>query len=62
MLKALIFDMDGTLVHSDPVHLRAFAEILGPEGVAIDDELYRRAIIGRTNESILRLLPDRSVS
>ena len=37
MLKALIFDMDGTLVHSDPVHLRAFAEVLGPEGVAIDD-------------------------
>lgn len=63
MLKALIFDMDGTLVHSDPVHLRAFAEVLGPEGVAIDDALYRRAIIGRTNELIFAaLLPDRSVS
>ena len=35
MLNALIFDMDGTLVHSDPVHLRAFAEVLGPEGVEI---------------------------
>jgi beta-phosphoglucomutase len=58
MLKALIFDMDGTLVHSDPVHLQAFAEILEPEGITIDDELYRTAIIGHTNESIFAsLLP-----
>jgi HAD superfamily hydrolase (TIGR01509 family) len=63
MLKALIFDMDGTLVHSDPVHLRAFAEVLGPEGVAIDEEIYRNTIIGRTNESIFAtLLPDHSVA
>ncbi len=58
MLKALIFDMDGTLVHSDPVHLQAFAEILGPEGIMIDEELYRSSIIGHTNESIFAsLLP-----
>lgn len=58
MLKALIFDMDGTLVHSDPVHLRAFAEILGPEGIMIDEEMYRSSIIGRTNEAIFAsLLP-----
>jgi len=63
MLRALIFDMDGTLVHSDPVHLRAFAEVLGPEGIVIDDELYRNAIIGHTNESIFAsLLPHRSVA
>jgi beta-phosphoglucomutase len=63
MLKALIFDMDGTLVHSDPVHLQAFAEVLGPEGVEIDDDLYRRAIVGHTNESIFAtLLPERSIS
>ncbi|KAB0266003.1 HAD family hydrolase [Microvirga brassicacearum] len=62
-LKALIFDMDGTLVHSDPVHLRAFAEVLGPEGVSIDDEVYRNTIIGRTNESIFAtLLPGRPVT
>jgi len=62
MLKALIFDMDGTLVHSDPVHLRAFAEVLRPEGVAIDEHVYRSTIIGRTNESIFAsLLPHRSV-
>jgi len=58
MLKALIFDMDGTLVHSDPVHLEAFAEVLKDEGVAIDEEIYRSKIIGRTNEAIFAsLLP-----
>jgi beta-phosphoglucomutase len=58
MLKALIFDMDGTLVHSDPVHLEAFAEVLRPEGVAINEEIYRSTIIGRTNEAIFAsLLP-----
>ena len=58
MLKALIFDMDGTLVHSDPVHLEAFAEVLKAEGVAITEEIYRSQIIGRTNEAIFAsLLP-----
>ena len=58
MLKALIFDMDGTLVHSDPVHLEAFAAVLKDEGVAIDEEIYRSKIIGRANEAIFAsLLP-----
>jgi beta-phosphoglucomutase len=58
MLKALIFDMDGTLVHSDPVHLKAFAEVLKAEGVDINEEIYRSKIIGRTNEAIFAsLLP-----
>jgi beta-phosphoglucomutase len=58
MLKALIFDMDGTLVHSDPVHLEAFAEVLKAEGVDITEEIYRTSIIGHTNEAIFAsLLP-----
>ncbi|QFU15576.1 HAD family hydrolase [Microvirga thermotolerans] len=62
MLKALIFDMDGTLVHSDPIHLQAFVEVLGPEGVVIDDVVFRNSIIGHTNESIFAtLLPNHSV-
>lgn len=62
MLKALIFDMDGTLVHSDPVHLQAFVEVLSPEGVTVDEHVYRSTIIGRTNESIFAtLLPHRTV-
>lgn len=62
MLKALIFDMDGTLVHSDPVHLQAFAEILTPEGVTVDEHVYRSSIVGYTNEAIFAaLLPHRNV-
>lgn len=61
MLKALIFDMDGTLVHSDPVHLRAFASVLAPEGIMIDEAVYKNSIVGRTNEAIFAsLLPHRS--
>ncbi|MBM6596739.1 HAD family hydrolase [Microvirga pudoricolor] len=62
MLKALIFDMDGTLTHSDPVHLQAFARILAPEGVTIDETIYRSTIIGRTNDAIFAsLLPHKTV-
>ena len=58
MLKALIFDMDGTLADSDPVHLRAFAEFLAPFGVTVDEEVYRSTISGRTNALIFAdLLP-----
>jgi HAD superfamily hydrolase (TIGR01509 family) len=58
-LKALIFDMDGTLTDSDPIHRLAFAEALAPHGLALSEERYRSAISGRTNAEIGRLLfPD----
>jgi HAD superfamily hydrolase (TIGR01509 family) len=61
MLKALIFDMDGTLADSDPVHLQAFADFLAPFGVTVDEETYRTTISGRSNALIFAdLLPDHS--
>jgi HAD superfamily hydrolase (TIGR01509 family) len=44
--RLLIFDFDGTLVDSSPLHARAFAETFAPHGVAID---YPR-IAGMTTE------------
>lgn len=57
-LKALVFDMDGTLADTDPVHLRAFERYLAPHGVTVDEEVYRAKIAGRTNAQIFEgLLP-----
>jgi beta-phosphoglucomutase len=51
-LGALVFDMDGTLADSDPVHLLAFRELLAAHGIPMDEETYRRRLSGRTNEAI----------
>jgi len=34
--RLLIFDLDGTLVDSSPLHARAFEETFAPHGVAVD--------------------------
>ena len=61
MLKALIFDMDGTLADSDPFHLRAFAEFLAPFGLTVDEDVFRTSISGKSNSLIFeKLLPDHS--
>jgi HAD superfamily hydrolase (TIGR01509 family) len=50
---SLLFDLDGTLVDSDALHLRAFKEILRGSGVDIDEAYYRSRIAGRPNNRIL---------
>jgi HAD superfamily hydrolase (TIGR01509 family) len=40
MLRAIIFDMDGVICDSEPLHMKAFQEILQGEGVAITDQEY----------------------
>ncbi len=39
-LRAVIFDMDGVLVHSSGIHSRAFEEVLKPLGVPFDYSEY----------------------
>ena len=58
-LKALLFDMDGTLVDSDPIHIAVFIDFLGERGVVIDEADYMARIHGRLNADIFRdFLPD----
>lgn len=60
-MPALLFDLDGTLVHSDPAHFQAWREILAQHHVALDEDAYRRRISGRTNPEIVQsLLPELS--
>lgn len=53
MLKAVIFDLDGTLTDSDKVHFRVFQELFDKRGIEIDKTLYKNKISGRQNAAIV---------
>jgi HAD superfamily hydrolase (TIGR01509 family) len=58
MLKALLFDLDGTLANTDPIHRVIWQEVLKPHGYEVDEAFYQQRISGRLNEDIVRdLLP-----
>ncbi|GAB5603199.1 HAD family phosphatase [Thermus sp. FJN-A] len=54
MLRALLFDLDGTLADTDPLHLLAWREVLRPYGLEVDPDFYRARISGRLNPEIVR--------
>ena len=45
-LRAVLFDHDGTLVDSEPVHHRIWNQVLDPYRVAIPEDLYQRHYAG----------------
>ena len=56
---ALLFDLDGTLIFSDPLHRAVFADVLAPWGVEVTEAVYARHIHGRLNADIFAdLAPD----
>lgn len=40
MIKSLIFDFDGVVVDSEPLHFRVFQQVLKEEGIDLSEELY----------------------
>ncbi|HUI42354.1 MAG TPA: HAD family phosphatase [Terriglobia bacterium] len=52
---AVIFDMDGVLIDSNPYHLAKWAEFLGERGVPFDPEKLPDQILGQRNDAALRL-------
>jgi HAD superfamily hydrolase (TIGR01509 family) len=63
MLKGLLFDLDGTLANTDPLHLQIWQSLLRPYGYEIDLAFYQRHISGRLNADILaNLLPQLDAS
>lgn len=62
-LEAILFDIDGTLCDSDPIHCNAFREKLLEigynNGVPITEDFFVEKISGRHNDDIARaLFPD----
>jgi HAD superfamily hydrolase (TIGR01509 family) len=62
MISAILFDLDGTLVNSDPVHFITWQEVLSPFDISIDRTFYQKHISGRLNAEIVRdILPQLSL-
>ncbi len=51
---ALLFDLDGTLIDSMPLHHAAWARWFAQQGLPFEEEGFFEATAGRTNDEILR--------
>lgn len=58
-MRAVLFDFDGVLVDSEPLHYRAFRECLVPEGIALTSEEYTRTYVGYDDWTALRIALER---
>jgi beta-phosphoglucomutase len=45
-LHAIIFDFDGVIANSEPLHLRAFQDVLSTEGVSLSEQEYYARYLG----------------
>ncbi|MBD2252520.1 HAD family hydrolase [Nostoc parmelioides] len=61
MLTAILFDLDGTIVNTDPIHYQAWQQMLCKYNIEIDEKFYKSRISGRLNPEIVKdILPELS--
>ncbi len=60
--RALLFDMDGTIVHNMPTHNQSWKDTLEEAGVHVDVDEFNRVSVGKTNREILRLMIGSDIS
>ncbi|MCZ2155724.1 MAG: HAD family phosphatase [Bryobacterales bacterium] len=58
-ISAVLFDFDGVLVDSEPIHHEAWSVALSPFGITIDDETYRQHFIGIEDYGAIRWVASR---
>ncbi len=59
MIRALLFDLDGTMIDSDPHHLAVFSELFAERGREIDGAFFAEHLQGRLNADIFgEFFPD----
>jgi|ERR1051326_2829771 HAD superfamily hydrolase (TIGR01509 family) len=50
MLKAIIFDFDGVIANSEPLHFRAYRDVLAPRGIMLTERAYYDRYLGFDDE------------
>jgi beta-phosphoglucomutase len=62
-LQAIVFDFDGVIADSERLHLRAYQDVLAPEGLPLSDEDYYARYLGYDDVGVFRTLGrDRGVA
>ena len=61
-IKAIIFDMDGTLVDNMGIHLDIWVDFLADRGVTVTQEEFHRQTSGQRNPEIMRQFIDPNLS
>lgn len=57
--RGVIFDLDGVLINSEPLHCCAFQDVLAPYGVIVtEQDYYAEYLVYSDREVLERLLPD----
>jgi HAD superfamily hydrolase (TIGR01509 family) len=56
MISAVLFDFDGVVVQSEPLHMRTFLEMLGPYGVKVGEGRWYREFAGTGSKHIFEVL------
>jgi beta-phosphoglucomutase len=54
-LRAAVFDFDGVIVDSEPLHFRSLRDALRPEGVEVTEEEYRQVYLAYDDREAIRL-------
>ena len=56
MIKAVLFDFDGVVVQSEPLHMRTFLELLAPYGITVPEKRWYREFAGTGSRHIFEVL------
>jgi HAD superfamily hydrolase (TIGR01509 family) len=56
MLRAIVFDFDGVIADSEPLHFRAFRDVLAGEGVELTERDYYDRYLGFTDAGVFHAI------
>ncbi len=60
--KAVVFDLDGTLIDNNPYHLQAFLKYFEAINYSVTEDEYRKNINGRTNRDVFNYIFKKELS
>src|SRR5436190_16152917 len=56
MLEAVVFDFDGVIADSEPLHFRSFRDVLAEEGIALTESQYYTRYLGLSDAGAFRTI------